>query len=169
MMIRITIAIIGYALLYYRYFKKHKGIKLFYITMLYFYVCLILNLTIVPGSFALKSSWKDVTLISPPKDSLRPYYDFKLNRDGALVDIILNILMMIPFGYLLAKIKKTNVFKVLFKTLLFSVSIEFFQLLMSNFFINHRFFDVTDIINNTIGGIIGYFLYYIFSKLRARL
>ncbi len=165
---KLIITLLGYIFLYYKSFKKHKGIKLLYVTVLYFYVCLILNLTIIPDNLALKSTWKSFSLPWPPKDSLRPYYDFSLNREGSLIDIILNVLMMIPFGYLLAKIKKSNVVKVVIITLLFSISIELTQLLMSKVFINHRFFDVTDIINNTIGGLIGYIIYKLVLKTRTR-
>lgn len=161
MVIRLVFMLLGYVILYVVSFRKYKGRELFYISLLYFYITLILNLTIIPDCFVLKPTWKDLLLPIPPRDSLKPYYDFSLSREGSLIDIILNVLMMIPFGYLLGKVSKTNVFKVVLTTLFFSMFIEITQLLMSQFFINHRFFDITDIINNAIGGFIGYLFYKI--------
>ena len=41
---------------------------------------------------------------------------------------------------------------------MFSLTIELTQLIMTIFLLNHRFFDATDLITNTIGGCIGYFI-----------
>lgn len=68
--------------------------------------------------------------------------------------------MTIPFGFLYSILKKNiNLIKVIVSTFLFSLSIELTQLIMTIFLLRHRSFDVTDLITNTIGGIIGYLIY----------
>ncbi|WP_195837001.1 VanZ family protein [Sharpea porci] len=76
--------------------------------------------------------------------------------------IILNIIMTIPFGFLLPLVaKKMNLIKVVLITMTFSLSIEFFQF----FSITYRATDITDVITNTLGGLIGYCLYKLFHSL----
>ena len=68
---------------------------------------------------------------------------------------------MIPFGFLLPLTNKNDakLLKVIFFTFLVSLSIELLQPF------NGRSSDITDIITNVIGGIIGYFFYFMFKPL----
>lgn len=69
-----------------------------------------------------------------------------------------NILIFVPFGMLLPiiRMKKTGFFYVTFQTFLFSCFIETVQL-----FTKVGVFDVDDLIMNTVGGMIGYLVFYI--------
>lgn len=80
---------------------------------------------------------------------------------------VLNIIMTVPFGILLPLlIPKINFKKTVLYTFLFSLSIETTQLLMCLIFkANAWFFDIDDLITNTLGGVIGYLLYLIFQKI----
>lgn len=75
----------------------------------------------------------------------------------------LNIIMTIPFGLLfpLVKSQKTSFFKTLAYTFLLSLTIEIIQPLISDY----RIADITDLINNVLGGAIGYVLYIAFRPL----
>lgn len=159
MLIAFMIMLFGYLLLAINNFKKYSKEKILWVSLLYFYIWIILFLTIVPKDFTINPYWRDIKPIYKPYDNFKPYYDFLLNRKGAITDIVLNILMMIPFGFLYSKVKQTNAFKVIFITFIFTLFIETTQLLTTKFLIYNRNFDVTDIINNTIGGLIGYLLY----------
>lgn len=78
-----------------------------------------------------------------------------------LEGIILNILLFIPFGYTLPLIwkKADQWWKVMLGGLLISMFIEVMQLVL------HRgFADVDDLINNTIGALIGWVCYIGFLK-----
>lgn len=85
---------------------------------------------------------------------------------GAEREIILNVIMMMPFGFFLPIIKKRGLINTAAWTFIFSLSIETTQLLYvwSGGNIS-RIFDVTDLITNTIGGILGYLIYLIFKPL----
>lgn len=75
--------------------------------------------------------------------------------------------MTIPFGFLLplTKNRETNLIKTVLYTFLLSLSIEILQPLIDGF----RSSDITDLITNVIGGIIGYFLYLIFKPLTNKI
>lgn len=76
--------------------------------------------------------------------------------------------MTIPFGFLYSLLKNASLIKVIINTFLFSLSIELTQLIMLIFLLRYRYFDVTGIITNTIGGFIGYLIFnkinYLASK-----
>lgn len=159
MIIAAVIMIIGYVLLYKKTFSNYSNSEIFWISLLYFYIWLVLFLTIIPKDFSLNPLWQSNKILNDLDDSLKPFNDFILSRPGSLTDISLNILMMVPFGYLLSKVLRVGWLKVVLVTLFFSVTIEGIQLLTTKFLIYHRFFDITDIINNTIGGFIGSLVY----------
>lgn len=75
-----------------------------------------------------------------------------------------NIFAFSPFGYLLPFIrkKKTGIFSVLFCTFCFSLTIETMQLVFKL-----GVFDVDDLLLNTVGGMIGYGMYYVGKQLHS--
>lgn len=76
------------------------------------------------------------------------------------VELGLNVLIFIPFGLYISQIKpKMNVFS---KTLIIAATSLVFELLQYVFVIGGT--DVTDLIGNTLGGIVGIILYWILSK-----
>lgn len=79
----------------------------------------------------------------------------------AMLNIIGNTIAFIPFGFLLPfAYKNLKVFwKVLLIGVLSTTSIEVFQLLT---FVGY--FDIDDMILNTIGVILGYIIYIVFNK-----
>lgn len=79
-------------------------------------------------------------------------------------NIIGNILLFLPFGYLITdyvyeQAKKCNLFITLLLTFLTSLTIETIQMFIG------RSFDIDDIILNIIGGTLGYITYKIFHKI----
>jgi glycopeptide antibiotics resistance protein len=81
-----------------------------------------------------------------------PFDDLIHKRGDALRQILLNTVMTIPFGFLLPLVKKQSIFTCILWTFLFSLAIELLQPLLNGL----RSADVTDLITNTAGGIIGY-------------
>lgn len=78
-------------------------------------------------------------------------------------NVLGNMLLFIPYGFFMGyylKIKKP--ISILLLCLLVSGTIETTQLLIG------RVFDVDDIFLNVIGGMIGYFIYYIIKKIGDR-
>ncbi len=71
-------------------------------------------------------------------------------------DVVLNVILFVPFGYLLKlefpkAVTLKNVFKAAF---MLSFCVEFIQ------FFGGRYTETEDVINNTLGALIGYELYY---------
>jgi len=79
-------------------------------------------------------------------------------------NVLGNIIIFIPFGYLIGVyVKPKKIWPVLITTLITSGVVEFVQLKIG------RSFDIDDIILNIIGGIIGYLLYIGWSAISRRL
>lgn len=91
-----------------------------------------------------------------------PYLDIISGHGGAVREIILNIIMFIPFGIMLPFIYRHSFLYTLINSFLFSLCIETTQLLS----VRHiSSCDVTDLIDNVLGAIIGYVIYLIFHKI----
>lgn len=162
------IMLIIYVILYVIKFRRYSKEKLMLMTLLYFYVWLILFLTIIPKDFTLNPNWQKSEVFKYPFENLKPYNDFKLGRQGSTIDIILNLIMMIPFAFLFASLnEKNNFLKTVLMTFVFSLLIETAQIFTTIFLIYGRNFDITDIINNTIGGGIGYLIYKVYKYLKT--
>jgi glycopeptide antibiotics resistance protein len=82
------------------------------------------------------------------------------SSDG-IMTYILNIIMFMPLGFLLPLIweKFRNLVSVLWTGLGFSLAIEICQLF------NHRATDIDDLMMNTLGAILGYFIWVCTSNL----
>ncbi|MBQ8681691.1 MAG: VanZ family protein [Bacilli bacterium] len=79
-------------------------------------------------------------------------------------NIIGNILLFLPYGYFAADyLKSKKVLPVCFLTFLVTITIELVQLNIG------RTFDIDDVILNTLGGMLGYFLYRGIEKIKVKL
>jgi glycopeptide antibiotics resistance protein len=90
-----------------------------------------------------------------------PFEDYFSGRGDTVRQILLNVIMMIPFGFILPVVKKQNILSCLLWTFLFCLGIELIQPLVNGF----RAADITDLITNTIGGLLGYLLYLVYKPL----
>lgn len=158
-LIDITLLLIIYIFHYVPKWRK-LGSKTFIIkSNFYFYLMLVLLLTLSPFVASIPNIFK--TNIGAM--NLIPFIDLRLNRINSLTQVILNIVLMVPFGFLLPQVRKFNGFSVVLTTFLLSTTIELSQLIMSS-----RISDVTDIITNTIGGILGYMIYTAYLKIKNK-
>ena len=82
-------------------------------------------------------------------------------RDGISLSMILNVVMFMPLGFLLPLLWKE--YQSLVRTAIigfcFSCGIEFCQLL------NRRVSDVDDLLMNTLGAILGWLIWIVFSRI----
>lgn len=75
-------------------------------------------------------------------------------------NILGNIILFVPYGYFAADyVKSKKIWATLYLTLLVSATIEFVQFNIG------RTYDIDDCILNTIGGCIGFLIYYITNKI----
>lgn len=132
---------------------------LFLKTILYVYICFALYFTLMP--FIIPIPFINFN-ISSVNINLTPFNDLVQGHGGAVREFFLNIIMMIPFGILVPFIYKKNFFSTIKYTLGFSLIIEVFQIFSYS---GLRSFDTTDLISNTLGGIVGCLLYLLFCPL----
>lgn len=92
--------------------------------------------------------------------ALEPYRDIRIGHYNAVLETLSNILMMVPLGFFMKAYFNWRSELVIFIGLMLSFSIEFLQL-----FDHSRVSDITDIINNTLGTVLGVLIFYIFRKI----
>jgi glycopeptide antibiotics resistance protein len=92
-------------------------------------------------------------------------YRERLGLESFIVNILGNVLAFAPFGFLLPMIHKRyrSFFKILFLSILFSLTVEVIQL-----FLKVGIFDVDDILLNTFGGLVGYIIFSICHAIYLR-
>lgn len=155
----IIIALI-YCIIYQTYLKKKEKKFILKFSIMYIYLFLVLCVTILPIDFTLDPKWKYHSSINFTYVHIKPFNDLISGYSGALKQVILNIIMTIPFGFLLSSLKKNiSITRVIISTFLLSFVIEMFQLIMTVFLLHYRSCDITDLITNVVGGIIGFILY----------
>ena len=156
----IVLAII-YLFIFYRKWKAEGKDILFINTLMYIYLSFVLYFTLMPVitslPFVFNHSYVPMNLV--------PFIDVSYGRGDFIRQIVLNVIMTIPFGFLLPLIKsKTSLIKIMLYTFLLSLGIEILQPLVSDF----RSSDITDLITNVFGGVLGYILYFLFRPLTAK-
>ena len=98
--------------------------------------------------------------IKPFKEIFR----YSITSKLFIKNVIGNILLFIPYSFFISYFLSINKFYILLIiSFTFSITIELIQIYIG------RVFDIDDIILNIIGGIIGYFIYKLFKKLRKNL
>jgi glycopeptide antibiotics resistance protein len=153
--------------------KKKKGfVYVLFFTIFYIYLYKVLDYTIIQfQSLLLLQHFVPDLMLNGFRDgtnvNLIPLATLTLED---LKTSLLNILMMMPFGFGLPFVTDFRFKKVLIIGLLFSISIEILQFVtgyMAN--TTFRVADINDLIFNTIGVAIGYMLFVIFIRFLRRI
>ena len=100
---------------------------------------------------------------------MNPFEDAISGRGDFIRQIVLNVIMTVPFGFLYpmcrrATGKKCGLLRGVLMTIALSLSIELLQPLING----ARSADITDVITNTTGGLIGYVVYALFQPIRYK-
>ena len=143
-----------YAFVFFPKWRAKGKDRLLVNTLMYLYLSSVLYFTLMPVMaslpFVLNHPYRFMNLV--------PFIDVSMGRGDFLRQVVLNVVMTVPFGFLIpltqgrtAKFAKTVCF-----CFLMSLGIE----LLQPFFT--RSSDITDLITNTLGGVLGYVLYVIF-------
>lgn len=104
-------------------------------------------------------SWSTSNFI-PFKEMFR----YRLFSSMFFKNVIGNMIMFMPYGFFISYILKLDKKKIVFTlSILVSLTIETTQLVIG------RVFDVDDIILNVLGGLIGYFIYRLITKIQSHL
>lgn len=151
-----------YALVFFRKWKR-KGREILLVnTLMYVYLSFVLYFTLMPVLTSLpfigNHSYVPMNLI--------PFIDVSEGRGDYLRQVVLNIVMTIPFGFLfpLTQNRTAGFGKTACFCFLMSLGIELLQPLISS----SRSSDVTDLITNVIGGMLGYGVYAVFKPVTFR-
>ncbi len=159
----LVVALIGVILLIYNLIakiRKHKKVSI-PIRRLLLYAVFIVYIVVVVGATMLRYSGLSISRVN--REIYPLFYSYKeaWNHFSAREwrNIILNILMFVPFGFLLPLVSKK--FQVFWKTylagFLFTTLIELTQLLL-----HLGVCELDDFMNNTVGTLIGYGFYRLF-------
>ncbi|MBG9795682.1 hypothetical protein ABD76_25760 [Paenibacillus dendritiformis] len=144
-----------YVLFFYRKWNKKSKKHLILNSIIYVYMVMVLFVTVMP--FTLPFGGTNNLFMETA--NFIPFRDLMANYSGAARELILNVIMMMPFGFLYPIIKKKGVLSTVALTFLFSLIIESSQLLSAWWGgLHSRTFDVTDLITNTFGGLVGYLI-----------
>lgn len=150
--------------------NKLSGQKRLWNALFLLYLGLVIDLTIFPIPIS-EEAFIHIQTQHHFKFSLIPFND--LINSGfhrqIILQMALNLVLFIPFGLLYPltsfKFMKKNPLLLGF---LFSLTIELIQLITSYFSLNVRIFDTDDLIMNTLGVLIGYFLFKMIKKYNDR-
>lgn len=133
--------------------KFHPIQELFMLTFIIYIICLFYAVTFqdIDGSWATSN-------FLPFKEMFRYSFGSRL----FIKNVLGNMLMFIPYGFFSSYfLKEKNGFVIFLLTAILSFSIEYIQLRIG------RVFDIDDIILNVVGGLIGYFIYFIFCRVKS--
>ena len=149
---------------FWKFYKKwkEKGYDVLFInTLMYIYLSFVLYFTLMPILTRIFS----LSHYTYEPMNLTPFIDILKGRGDFIRQVLLNVIMMIPFGFLfpLTNKKNTRFTKVILSAFLISLSIEILQPF------NGRSSDITDIITNVTGAIIGYIFYLIMKPLTTKI
>lgn len=146
-----------YAFVFFRKWKIEGKDTLLINTLMYIYLSFVLYFTLMPIitslPFVLNHPYKPMNLV--------PFIDVSQRRGDFFRQIVLNIILTVPFGFLfpLTRNKAAKFTATVFFCFLMSLGIELLQPLISG----TRSSDITDLITNVIGGMLGYGFYVIFK------
>ncbi len=96
--------------------------------------------------------------------TLKPFWEFAnvvkdIGRNFYIKQILGNLAMLMPFGFILPMIKKVSLKQVFILSLCFSAGIE-----LTQFITGRGLMEFDDVFNNTVGAVIGYTIYNILRK-----
>ena len=148
-----------YTFVFFRKWRAQGRDSLLVNTLMYAYLSLVLYFTMMPVvvsiPFILNHPYKPMNLV--------PFIDVSLGRGDFFRQVLLNVIMTMPFGFLfpLTRDRRARFGATVFSCFLLSLGIE----LLQPFF--DRSSDVTDLITNVTGGALGYGLYALFKPVTS--
>lgn len=146
------IFIVPALILYFLYLKKSgREQNIFHITAVFVFCYYLFGILTVTGIGYTS------TISFHPKISLIPF----LGIINGLIDTVLNLVLFVPLGFFLPLLYKKyhHIKTVILTGFLFSLSIEIAQMF------GWGLTDINDLIINTAGTCLGYFIYYLLSKI----
>ncbi len=137
--------------------KKRKPIRLLLLAVFSAYIFIVLWLTLFNRE------------VGEHRSMLTPFWEYAKvihneDRSYFIKQILGNLIMLMPFGSMLPCLFKLNIKKCLIISGCFSVFIEITQ-----YITGRGLMEFDDVLNNTIGAIVGYLLFYLGAKIHREL
>lgn len=150
------------------YMKKHKRIQFISVILFYFYMLALVYFLLLSDGFGRLSAYEDYNYNLIPFQEIKRFILYwKVIDDPFLVTMNLfgNIIAFVPFGALIRWVINRSVrwYQVLGYTFLLSLSVEVLQLIAKV-----GVFDVDDLLLNSLGGLIGFWVYYLLRTVDRR-
>lgn len=145
--------ILLYSFVFFGRWKRGGRDVLLVNTLFYIYLSFVLYFTLMPVivsiPFVFNHPYKPMNMV--------PFIDVFMGRGDFFRQVILNVIMTMPFGFLfpLTQSGTAKFVRTVSACFLMSLGIEMLQPLINGF----RTADITDVITNVIGGVIGYGFY----------
>ena len=143
-----------YALVFFRKWRAGGKDVLLVNTLMYLYLSLVLYFTLMPVitaiPFVFNHPYRPMNLV--------PFIDVFARRGDFFRQVLCNVVMTMPFGFLFPLTRRVGVGRTVLCCFLMSLGIELLQPLLHG----TRSSDITDLITNVTGGMLGYGLYVIF-------
>ena len=150
-MIDFAVLALVYGLVFFRTWRDRGADVLLVNTLLYGYLVLVLYVTLMPViaslPFIFQHSYVPMNLV--------PFLDVLEGRGDFARQVVLNVIMTLPFGFLfpLTGNRRGGLLRTVWFCFLMSLGIELLQPLIHDY----RSSDLTDVITNTVGGVpVGY-------------
>lgn len=144
--------------------KLHLPVNLPVFMLIVCYIISVISITLIPLPYSEKFKISNVNLV-PVINTFSQLFDpekraNRLLATDVIANITGNILMFIPFGIIIPELfPRTNRYMHIAVAAIFvSATIETLQY-FSKYFGNYRQVDIDDVILNTTGALIGYFIY----------
>lgn len=147
---------------------NHKRIQIVSVILFYFYMLALVYFLLLSDGFGRLSVYEDYHYNLIPFQEIRRfilYWDVIGDPFLVAMNLFGNVIAFIPFGALIRWVINRSVrwYQVVGYTLLLSLSVELLQLIA-----RVGVFDVDDLLLNTFGGLVGFWIYYILRKIDRR-
>ncbi len=136
--------------------KKQKPIRLLLLAVFSLYIFIVLWLTLLNRE------------VGEHRSMLTPFWEYAKvihndNRSFFIKQIIGNLIMLMPLGFMLSCLFKFNFRKCLIISGCFSVFIEITQ-----YITGRGLMEFDDVFNNTVGAVVGYLLFCWVARIRQK-
>lgn len=148
--------------------KKRKRIRFFSVILFVLYMLTLIYFLLLSDGFGRASGYREYHYNLVPFQEIKRFVMYWRAIDNpflVLINLLGNVFAFVPFGALIRWVinRKVKWYQVVGYTFLFSLCVELLQLVAKV-----GVFDVDDLILNTIGGLVGFWVYYILLLINRR-
>ena len=150
--------------------KEKNILREVMITIFFIYFLILINLTICKmGMLQISFQHRFYINYIPFVETINMFKDNFMGIGNAIYNVVGNVLLFVPLGFLIPLLfkKKNKIFNIALYGFYASLAIEFIQL-----FTPINLTDIDDIIFNTLGAVLGFFIfnlfYYVIKKTKVK-